>query len=114
MLKCFDIATMVVDEATKQFSPLWKINDKNVDILKQYCEAIDLLSNEYNGTAINVFVDEVNMTVDITLTCEDLTIENKSHIFYQLAERAISVGFSTSDDGELEIKFVFPSLWEKV
>lgn len=114
MLKCFDIATMVVDEATKQFSPLWKINDKNADILKQYCEAIDLLSNEYNGTAINVFVDEVNMTVDITLTCGDLTIENKSHIFYQLAERAISVGFSTSEDGELEIKFVFPSLWEKV
>ena len=114
MLKCLDIAEMVVDEATKQFSPLWDINQKSLDIFKQYCDAIDKLSNEFGGTSINVSVDEVKMTVAITMTCADITIENKTHMFYQLAERAISIGFSASEDDELETTFIFPSLWERV
>ena len=114
MLKCFDIAKMVVEEADKQFSPLWKINEENLDILREYCDAIDELSNEFSGTSLNVTVDEVQMTVSITMTSEDLTVENESHLFYMLAERSISVGFAVSDDDELATTFVFPTLWERV
>lgn len=41
VIKCFDVVGMVVDEASEQFKPLWRVNDEKLDILHEYCDAID-------------------------------------------------------------------------
>lgn len=112
--KCFDVVDMVVQEATNQFKPIWKLNNNNYDILQQYCSVIDSLVKEFNGSAFDVSIIEPQMKVLITITCEDLTLKSSNHNFYRLAARADSVGFTVSEDGELNINFVFPSLWDKV
>lgn len=112
--KCFDVVDMVVQEATNQFKPIWKLNTDNYDILQQYCSVIELLIQEFDGSAFDVSINEPQMTILITITCEDLTLKSSNHNFYKLAERADSVGFSVSEDGDLNLKFVFPSLWDKV
>ena len=112
-VKCFDVVSMVVDEATKRFSPFWKVNQENYDILKQYCDVLDSLSKKFDGEAFEAEVDEENMTIHIGMECHDMVIESKEHGYYSLAKRALSFGFSVSDDGLLCIKFVFPSVWEK-
>ena len=113
-VKCFDVVSMVVEEASNQFSPLWEINKESLDILKQYCSVIDSLAEEFDGESFDVEIDDIKMTIGITLECSDITIEYSSHNFYKLAQRSNSVTFSVSEDGNLNVKFVFPSVWCKV
>lgn len=112
-IKCFDAVEMVVEEANKQFSPIWEMNKDNYQILKQYCDVIDKLSKEYEGESYEVEIDDIIMTISITMDCLDMIVDKTNKDFLQIAERAISIGFSTNDDGMLSIKFVFPSLWER-
>lgn len=38
-IKCFDVAEMVIEEATNRFAPIFKEDTERKDILQQYCEA---------------------------------------------------------------------------
>ena len=113
-VSCFDVVSMVVEEATVQFAPLWKLNKENYRILKQYCDVVDALSEEFGGESFDVTVDDIEMTITIVLECEDMTITSKTHKFYSLAQRSNALGFSVSESGNLNVKFVFPSVWTKV
>lgn len=112
-IKCFEVVSMIVDEATRQFSPIWAPNEEKYNILKQYCSVIDDLAKEFNGESIEVEVDDINMTIDVSLECWDLKLESSDHIFHKLVKRSVSVGFSVSNDGNLNVTFVFPSIWER-
>lgn len=113
IVTCFDVVSMVIDEASNQFSPLWKINEENYKILRQYCSFIDGLAKEFDGESYEVEVDEIKMTISIKMECADVTIESKSHKFLELSKRAISVGFSSVSDEMMAVEFVFPSVWDK-
>lgn len=113
-VKCFDIVSMVTEEATSQFAPLWKVNTEKQKVLEQYCEALDELAEEFDGESFEVDVDDIKMTIAITMECEDMTIESSSHKFYALAQRAIALQFFASDDDLLGVRFTFPSIWDKV
>lgn len=112
-VKCFDAVEMVIEEANKQFAPLWKLDKEKYRILEQYCQAIDSLSDEFGGISYDVEVDDIAMTIAITLECQDMNIQQQSHKYYSLAQRAVTFGFSVSEDGNLNIRFVFPSVWKK-
>ena len=112
--KCFDVVSMVVDEATAQFAPIWSPNNEKLRILKQYCGVLDSLAEEFGGVSFDVEVDDIAMTIAIQMECQDMTFESQQHKYYSLAQRAISFGFSTTDEGLLNAKFVFPSIWDKV
>lgn len=112
-IKCFDVADMIIDEATKRFSPLWKMNEERLDIFKEYCKGVDTLAEEFDGESIEVEVDEITLEVTVILECDEVIIETDNHMLYELAKRTIRYGFSTSEDGNLLVKFVFPSLWDK-
>ena len=114
VIKCFDVVNMVVEEASDRFKPLWKVDKEKLDILHEYCDAIDGILKEFSGDSVDVDVDEIKMTISITIECEDLTIESKEHQFHQLVERAIKFGFSKSPEREaMCVNFVFPSVWDK-
>lgn len=113
-VKCFDAVSMVVEEASKQFSPLWELDKNSYDILKQYCSVIDSLIEEFDGESLDVSVDDIKMTVGIVLECPDIVIESASHNFYKLAQRSDSVSFGVSEAGNLNVEFVFPSVWRKI
>ena len=112
-VKCFDAFSMVVDEATSQFAPIWKENKENKRVLAQYCEAIDSMLDEFGGESFEVDVDDVKMTITVKLECRDMTLETQKHKYYDLAQRALSFGFSVSESGNLVVEFVFPSIWER-
>jgi hypothetical protein len=105
---------MVVDEANNRFAPLWKLDNEKHDILKQYCEYMDVLSKDFNGISFDVEIDEIQMNIKIILECPDIIIEQPTHYFYEVTKRTVKFGFSVSEDGNLNISFVFPSIWERV
>ena len=111
-VKCYDVAAMVIEDANERFNPLWKINAEKLDIFKQYCDAADALSEEFNGESFEVEVDEITMNVTVALECDEVIIGRDNHPLYELAKRAVRYGFSVSEEGNLVIKFVFPGLWD--
>lgn len=114
LVKCFDVVEMVVDEATSQFAPIWKLNKENLRILNQYCAIIDSLAEEFGGVSFDVEVDDIEMTITIQMECQDMVIDSRQHKYYSLARRSVSLGFSATEEGMLNVKFVFPSIWDKV
>lgn len=113
-IKCFDVVSMVVEEACDQFSPLWKLDKEKYRVLERYCKIIDDLSDEFDGISYDVEVDDITMTIAITLECQDMNIQQQSHKYYALAQRAVTFGFSVSNDGNLNVEFVFPGVWYKI
>ena len=113
MIKCFDIVDSVIQEADDQFGVLFKINTEKYDILKQYCDIIDLINKEFDVEYIHVSVDEIQMTITVSIGCCDITIESNDHVIYELFKRAVSLEFSVDDDGLLRTSFTFPSIWER-
>lgn len=112
-VKCFDVVSMVVDEATDQFSPLWVVNKDKYDVLKQYCGVLDNLAKEFDGESFEVEVDDIAMTITISMECKEMTIETANHQYYSLAQRSTSFGFSVASNGNLVVQFTFPSVWSK-
>lgn len=113
-VKCFDVVSMVIEAADEQFQPLWKINEENRDILRQYCDVIDSMARESDAECFEVEVDDIKMTVRIAMICHEMTIKSQTHIYCQLIERTVSCSYSVTEDGGLRVEFEFPSLWERV
>lgn len=112
-IQCFDVASEVIEEATNRFKPIMKLNTENLDIFKQYCEIIDGYANEFDGESFDINVDKNTMEITVALRCRTFIIEAADHVFYELIKRTVRYSFSTDDDGDLIVKFVFPSLWER-
>lgn len=113
-ITCFDVVSEIVSEANKRFEPIWKISAEKYDILKQYCEILDGVSSEFSGISFEVEVNEITMEIGILIECEDeIVITDNTHVFYEITKRSVQHGFSVSEEGNLLVKFVFPSVWEK-
>lgn len=112
VVKCYDIANMILEEANKQFKPLWQANDDKVTDFNQYCEMIDTLIEEIDAESIEVEVDDVRMMIIVRVECVSMEVDSQSHVFHELAKRAVSFGFSEAD-GNTVIKFVFSGIWDK-
>ena len=112
-IKCFDVLSMVIEEANERFNPLWQINNDNLKVLQQYCDVMDMVSDEFKGVSFDVEVDEITMEIKIELECEEIIIESKEHPLYELIKRAIKFGFYATDEDIVCVKLVFPSIWER-
>lgn len=114
MIKCYDVVSMILDEATSQFKPLWKQNDEKRYILKEYCEAIDEIAAEFCGISYDVEVDEISMEICVCLECDEIIIKTKEHRLYDLVERSIKFEISAGENDMQNVKFVFPGIWDRV
>lgn len=112
--KTFDVVSTVIEEANKRFAPIWEPDKEKTDILKQYCEAIDILIKEFDGQSLDVEVDEEKMLICIKLECSEITIEGKEHRYYDLIQRSVSFGFSGTNNDTMILELVFPSIWNMV
>lgn len=112
-IRCVDLVSEMVEEANCQFSPAWQVNQESFNILKQYCSVIDSFIDEFHNVAYGVSIDEIYKTVSVTMECIDVVARSANHKFYELIKRSDEFSFSVSKEGNLNVKFVFPSLWEK-
>ena len=114
MIKTFDIVSEVVDEANKRFGPLWKLSERNLNILNQYCVALDTLYEHIDPSMIEAYIDEDDMTIQIKVRCPEIVIMTKHNLFYVITSRTVRMEFSHIDNENILLTFVFPSLWERV
>lgn len=112
MIKCYEVVSMVTDEATSQFCSLWRVNKIRQNELERNCELIDKLAEDYNGISYDVDVDDITMEISVAIEFDELIVESKDSVFYELLEKVKRLKFSSSDTN-LCIKLSFDSIWEK-
>ena len=112
--QCFDVVKMVLEEANDRFSPLFVPVQERVDILKQYCSALDNLMERGDAESFDCEIDEDDMTVHLDIVVMDVTVDDPEHDEFQdLVERANSVKITNENGEYIRVSFVFPSLWER-
>lgn len=110
-IKCFDIASEVIDEANKRFFPSWEINNDDYNLFKKHCDAIDTISDTIGCVSISISVDEITMLITLSIECSSIFSEKKDDVIRGLIKSSTKVKFSSGEDGNLIVDFVFPSLW---
>lgn len=110
-IKCFSIVSAVVEEATLQFRPMYKLNEEWYDMLKQYCDVIDALSEESDNVAFEVHVDRITHHLSISMECPVFSVGVLDELFIELAKRTLELKFENCDGENIRVTFVFPSLW---
>lgn len=111
--KSFPAASAVLDTANERFAPMFQPVPERVKILEQYCSAIDEMAELYDGTEFECEIDEMNMTVKLSVVLTEVKVEKWTAPFNQLAERSLSFRVDHCEEDSIRIAFVFPSLWEK-
>lgn len=111
-VNCFDVVSMVVEEAANRFSPIYDLNEDKYKFLKDYCSVIDDIFKEFDGEYYDVEVDEITMKVSIAFGCDLITITSSKHRLYEIMRHACSVEFCEKN-GKIEVRLVFPSLWDR-
>lgn len=113
-MNCYNMVSDVIEEATKQFSPIYQINDEYEDVLEQYCDAIDELGAEVSAEGFYVDVDEITMNISIGVISPEFTLTEYYKIFCDLLKRSVGFRVIRDDDNENIITmFIFPPIWEK-
>lgn len=110
--RCFNAVSKEVERADNMFFPLWEIDDERLDILREYCEAIDGFIPEFDGEFLDVNVND-DMGIEIKAAFQLISVGRMPHRFYDTANRAVSLRFSADNDCRVVVEFEFPSLWEK-
>lgn len=111
----YHIADFVIDEASRQFAPLFRLSGERLDIFKQYCSFIDKLIEEFGGTTLEVTVDDDDMTVHMKMELEELVVDDKERaVFTELVGRALSMRVAHGEGDTVLIHLVFPTLWERM
>lgn len=112
IVNCFDVVSMVVEEATEQYGNLYSLNKESYKMLEQYCTLLDAVAEETNATQFEAEILEIDKTVSFTLWCEELQSRGVRNPFAQLVVRAATCKVSFDHEDVLRINFIFPSLWE--
>ena len=113
-VKCFDVVSMVVEEANNQFGVTWNIDKEKERDLKRVCVNIDFLSDEFNGVAFEVDINEITMDITVSLICAEIIVENASHRLFDVLKCTKRFAIKPAEDlTNTQIDFVFPGIWER-
>lgn len=115
-MNCYSMTEIVTDEASPQFAPLWREDKQRKRFLKTCCNDIDTLASLVNADSLGVEIDDVEMTITISIECDKIVMESRQHKLYEIAGKAAEVKFAVSqeDQNKLLICFVFPGIWKHV
>ena len=109
----FRVFKMVLEDANKRFAPAFTPVQERIDILEQYCSALDRIIEDYDGEEFECEVDEISMAVKLSVVLSQIVSDNLNSLFQALIERAVYADVVIVDSDHLRLTFVFPSLWEK-
>lgn len=109
-VKCFDVANMVIEEATKQFGPTLHLDDRKLAELEKQCEVIDTIAEYFDGVSYEVTVDNETTDITIALVCGEITIFDESS-FLDVIKCTKKLKFGAVDDEHFQVDFVFGGVW---
>lgn len=110
-VKCYDVAEMVTEEATKQFGSLLKVDEERQQDLRECCEMVDVIAEKFGGISYEVEVNDETTDITVSLVCGEFEVDTTSDDFYGLIRKAKKVGFKSYKKENLRLDFTFNGIW---
>ena len=99
--KCYDVASMVIEEATDKFKDEYALNKYRLKQIEGYCILFDEMCEEFNGDSYTVEIDD-DKDIRITLGCESFIVRDKNSPFYEALKNSKIAFFSEPSSKENE------------
>lgn len=112
---CYDIASQVLDEATKQFSEL-KENSQRRSEVESLCEKIDAFIEAVDAEGFSAEVNPSTTEISLSVSCPEFIIEETKHELYDVLDSTVRFHVKNSEGVEdnIELRFVTPGIWYPV
>lgn len=116
MIKTFDIVNTVVRSKADDLAETHKINEENLVILMEYCGIIDNIVEECFGDQItaDIVTDSNWVFIEIVLASFVYESKFKPRAYLSLIERSISIDFDSVSPDKISMKFIFPTVFDKI
>lgn len=113
----YEDVAKIIDSATKRFGNKYKLNTEKMETVENICTILDRLAVTFDGTCINIDVDEFKKDLILGLECDDIVIENRQSCtewgdFLDLIKIVDSFRFRKNEQDMLRTEFIIESLWE--
>lgn len=112
-IKCYDAVKSIIDEATRQFSPIFKEDRIKKEMFKEQCNAIDWIAEQFGGVSYEININDVTMRIMISLVCEEFELDKSCSDFLKMIDNTLQIAFKEVDENYIQIDFVFDGVWEK-
>ena len=112
-IKCFEIVSMVTDEASDQFGSLLTVNIEKKKELKEICDMIDVIADDFNGISYEVDIDDETTDITICLTCNEFETDSSNNAFLSILNHAKKVGFKSDNGNKIQMEFVINGIWSR-
>jgi len=108
---CSSTIMSVVQDAVDRFADKnMSIKNNEDTVLRQYCTALDILSDTHDFDVCNAEVTE-DGSLNITIQMIDLYIKKSSDLLMQLGENADKFGFKANDEDSILVWFLLEHLF---
>lgn len=113
MIKCYDIATLVTNEATEQFGSSVHEDPLKKARLQSFCNTLDDAISRFGGTSMKVEVDDVTMDITITAIFDTFEVDDPRDSFHDLFRRSKRVTIQPDEDSDdmIQIAFLMDGIW---
>lgn len=114
-MKTFDVVDAVIQAHSDNLDMSYKLNQRALEILRKYCDVIDVFVSNHDGRSIEADVIDGNL-ISISVELFDLIYERKfkPESYIALIERAIKVSFTNVDGEYTKATFIFPTVWDEL
>lgn len=110
-MKSFEIVNALVKVQNEKIRKNYQINAKAYDILRQYCDYIDVSAEDFEAVGIDAEIND-DFSISIAMLCPMVSTDSKRHPFVQLLSRALTIQFRFVNDSCVKIIMRFPTLWD--
>lgn len=111
-VSCADVVSMVLEDAAERFGAAYTLDQDAAGRLMEDCAALDTVVNEFSCGSVEAEVDEDKMELVVTLSCDEMTLENgRTSAFFDAIKNASSFGFRGSGEDCLLVFFRFDDLF---
>lgn len=112
--KCVDIASTIIDELSIRLGSDWVVDKELYANFELFCNDVDVLVDECWGKSLNIFVEESNKDIFISIECNSITVQEPNHVFYRIVDKSRGVAFKLINEDAISATFIFPSIWKKM
>lgn len=113
-VKCYEVARVLIYDYVTEHDDL-KINGELISEFKETCSNIDKFAKDFEATGYDVEIDKDTGEIKISVFCGEIIIEDKSHLFYNVLDKAKRVSFKNGDeDDSVIVNLVFDGVFSKM
>ena len=116
LVQTFDVASMVIKQASKRYTGKYHQDDSLIDNLKMLCAGIDnfMMPDQIPGCNESYGVD-----VDVDITSQEIIIGmefdlcelHENDPMYMIMKAANDIQITTTDNNTIRMEMRFPGVW---